>query len=49
MGEIISKVYATRDDQMTKFKTGPISILTGPNLRISSEASSEKSRAGRPT
>ena len=41
MGKVISTIYATRDDQVTKLKSGPVSIVTGANLRSSSETSSE--------
>ena len=33
MGKVIKRTYATRDDQLTQLKAGPISIVTGRNLR----------------
>ena len=33
MGEILKSTYATKPEQLTQLQAGPISILTGYNLR----------------
>ena len=33
MGEILKSTYATKSEQLTQLQAGPISILTGYNLR----------------
>jgi len=47
MGKILKTTYVTRDDQLLQLKAGPISILTGANLRSSTETSSQKPKAER--
>ena len=45
MGKVISRKVITRDEDLRQIKAGPISILTGKNLRTSSDPSSTKPKA----
>ena len=42
MGKVISYRVITRDEDLLQLKAGPISILTGSNLKTSQTASSQK-------
>jgi hypothetical protein len=45
MGKVISPKVITRDEDLRQIKVGPISILTGRNLKTSSAPSSTKPKA----
>ncbi len=42
MGKVILRRVITRDEDLLQLKAGPISILTGSNLKTSQTASSQK-------
>jgi hypothetical protein len=42
MGKVISRRVITKDEDLLQLKAGPISILSGSNLKTSSSASSQK-------
>jgi hypothetical protein len=42
MGKVISRRVITRDEDLLQLKAGPISILTGKNLKTPSTTSSQK-------
>ena len=42
MGKVISYRVITRDEDLLQLKAGPISFLTGKNLKTSQTASSQK-------
>ena len=42
MGKVISYRVITKDEDLRQLKAGPISILTGSNLKTSQTTSSQK-------
>ena len=49
MGKLISTEWVTKEEDLSPVRTGPFSIVTGRNLRISSTASSKKPKVVEPT
>jgi len=45
MGKLLSTVWVTKEEDLSRLKSGPFSIITGRNLKTSSEAESKRPKA----